>query len=143
MIANRIRTIGFLSLFTLCMIPTHVKAGENPNQHGYQLTATQKRIVIASIAVILFVCSEDAQATVTKATIHSALICLRLLQKLPSSDTIKQKIQAKIDYLETVYTTRASNGPKQDPTQVPAPLKILKILKEVIDALKAAEWALG
>lgn len=109
MMAYRLRVMGLLSLLLFCIVPTKIHASENASSHGYHFTATQKALIIAGIVTIYLACSEDARFVVTQATLLSSVVCLRLLLKWPFSTTTKQKIQARIDYLEMVYATNAYN----------------------------------
>jgi hypothetical protein len=101
MVTNRLLTIGWFSLLSLCIVPTHTYAGTGVDLHSSQLSATRKALSITGVtATLLLIGSENARAIATTATLGSAITCLQLLQKLPFSKTMKQKIQEEIDCLE-------------------------------------------
>jgi hypothetical protein len=101
MVINRLLTLGWLSLLSLCIVPTHTYAGTGVDLHSSQLSATRKALSITGITVaLLLIGSENARAIATTATLGSAITCLQLLQKLPFSKAMKQKVQEKIDYLK-------------------------------------------
>jgi hypothetical protein len=136
MITNRLHTAGLLVLLLACTAPARINAEGVARQHGYLLTTARGALVIAGFATTLLACSEDAQAVTTQATLSSALTCLRLLLKAPLSDAMKQKIQAEIDYLEMIYTTRSGKVVISGETI----LRILKTIKDIADGFKAAEF---
>jgi hypothetical protein len=132
---NRLHTIGLLSLLTLCMVPSHVSAGsEKP------ITTKQKILIIATTATGFLLCSENARTLIAKGTLKSVLASLHLLLSLPLSDAMKQVIQAKIEYLETMYTTRGNIELTGEVLKA-----MIKEFKEMIDGAKAIEtvatWA--
>ena len=141
MLTHHLRTTGLLSLLVLYISPAQIHTGENTSSHGYHFTATHKTLLITGIAATLFVCSNDARATLSQSARKSLAAGLRLLQKMTISTALRQKIQAKIDYLEAVDSTRSGSEPIGNTPELI--LKLLKMIKDVVDALKALEWVLG
>lgn len=143
MVTKRLYTSGLLGLLSLCMAPTRILANEGLAAKPsailrLKLTPAQTILIITGITATYVACSEKTRTVMTKATLNSIITALRLLLKLPLTIAMKQSIQAKIEHLETIYTTRAGNKITGDDIKA-----MLKEFKEMIDAIKAGKDVYG